>query len=211
MFECSSKGREYTIEDHDLTLRIPEGAVAEDRLIHFEIGVTMYGPFILPNQTQPISPIVWLCILEEHVELKKPFELILPHYLTGLNRARLQRHQIEFSKANHKPVTFQNGQMMYNFERCKSKVLLASTSSRSYGVIRSTHCCFYCLHAKKTHNLAKESGYCLAKIGRLLPPQTNIVYFVAVYFLGTCLQVRELNNNIIMYINDISYATHTCY
>ena len=191
MLECSCKGREYTIEDHDLTLRIPEGAVAEDTLIHFEIGVAMYGPFILPKNTQPISPIVWLCILEENVELKKPFELILPHYLTGLNRAILQGHQIEFSKANHEEVTFQKGQIMYNFNRCKSKVFLASSGSRSYGVIRSTHCCFYCLHGKKTHQLAMDSGYCLARIEHLLPrTQRNMVYFIAVYFLDTCVQVR---------------------
>ena len=105
MLEIDCDGREYTNIDHDITLRIPEGAVAEGEKVHFEVGVAMYGPFIFPENTQPISPILWLCLLEEDVELKKPFQVILPHYLTGLNEEKMKQHKIRFVKANHSEIT----------------------------------------------------------------------------------------------------------
>ena len=46
MLEVDCNGREYTNVDHDITLRIPEGAVAEGEKVHFEVGVAMYGPCI---------------------------------------------------------------------------------------------------------------------------------------------------------------------
>ena len=78
ILEVDSAGREYTNVDHDFTLRIPEGAVAEGEKVHLEVGVAMYGPFTFPDNTQPISPILWLCILEEDIELKKSFQVVLP-------------------------------------------------------------------------------------------------------------------------------------
>ena len=107
MLEIDCAGREYTnnIIDHDITLKIPEGTVAKGEKIHFEVGVAMYGPFIFPENTQPISPILWLCLLEEDVELKKPFQVILPHYLTGLSEDSMEQHKIRFVKANHSEIT----------------------------------------------------------------------------------------------------------
>ena len=64
MLECDFNGREYTNVDHDFTLRIPKGAVAEGEKVHFEIAVAMCGPFNFPEGTKVISPILWLCLLE---------------------------------------------------------------------------------------------------------------------------------------------------
>ena len=99
LFECDCNSQEYTIEEHDITLRIPEGAVSKGEKIHFEIDVAMHGPFTFHENMRPISPVVWLCILEEGVDLKKPFQLILPHFLTGLSREHVHFHQIQFAKA----------------------------------------------------------------------------------------------------------------
>jgi hypothetical protein len=145
MLECDCAGREYTNVDHDITLRIPEGAVADHEKVHFEVGVAMYGPFMFPENTQPISPILWLCILEENIELKKPFQVVIPHYLTGLSKERIQHHQVRLAKANHSDYTFIDAQMSYKFYRCVTKPLLASAGYRNYGVLVSKHCCFYCL------------------------------------------------------------------
>lgn len=190
LFKCDNSGQVYTIEDHDITLRIPEGTVSKGDEVHFEIGVAMHGPFVFPENTRPVSPVVWLCILEEDYELKKPFQLILPHYLTGLSRERLEFHQIESAKANHKENSFGNNQLRYTFNCCKSKTLLASSGCRGYGIIESTHCCFYCLEARQTRERVKEAGYCLARIQQ---PQNDSVCFTAVYFLNTCIKVRCIN------------------
>ena len=74
----------YTFEDHDITLIVPEGALAKDQTVHFEFDAAVYGPFIFPKNVCPISPIVWLYPLEKDVKLKKSFQLILPHFLTEL-------------------------------------------------------------------------------------------------------------------------------
>ena len=185
MLECDCNGREYTNVDHDITLRIPEGAVAEGEKVQFEVGVAMYGPFIFPKNTQPISPILWLCF-EEDVQLKKPFRVILPHYLTGLSKDRIEYHQVRFAKANHSDYP---NQTSYKFQQCDDKPRLASTGYRNYGVLASKHCCFYCLQANQTHELAMDAGYCLTRIEYSPSPQWNEIHFSATYFLDTCLRV----------------------
>ena len=127
---CDHSGLEYTIEDHDITLNIPEGAVAENQIIHVEIAVTMYGHFIFPKNTQSISPIVWLCPVENVTILKKPFRLILPHFLTGLSKDKLFSHQVGFAKASHYNYTIEDGEMKYEFNPCDSKPLFASKGTR---------------------------------------------------------------------------------
>ena len=191
MLECDCAGREYTNINHDITLRIPEGAVAEGEKVHFEVGVTMYGPFIFPENTQPISPILWLCLLEEDAHLKEPFEVILPHYLTGLSEERIEHHQASFAKANHRDYSFEDDQMTYRFQHCvtEAQVLHASSGHKSYGVLVSKHCCFYCLLANKSVELAIDAGYCLVRIESSPSSLRNEVYFSTIYFLKTCIKV----------------------
>ena len=191
LLECDSKGREWTSRDHDITLRIPKGALAEGEKVRVELGVTMYGPFTFPENTQPISPTLWLCILEEDVELKKPFQVILPHYLTGLSKDRVQHHQVGFAKASHNDYCFIDGQMTYRFQRSENKTLLATTGDKSYGVLITNHCCFYCLLANnKESDLTLDSRYYLARIESCISPLRYEIYFSAMYFLPSCCKVR---------------------
>ena len=196
LLECDSTGREWTNVDHDITVRIPEGAVAEGEKIHFEVGVAMYGPFTFPDNTQPISPILWLCLLEENVDLKKPFQVVLPHYLTGLTIESIQNHNICFAKASHqiKSSVHEDGQIHYIFHKSEtdSKPPLALSGGKSFGVLESKHCCFYCLLAKQSHELATEAGYCLVRMESLLSPKRNEISFAVVYFLNTCIKVNYI-------------------
>ena len=98
--EIDDKGMDYAIQDHDITVRFRSGAVAQGEKIQFEIGVAMYGPFKFMEDVRPISPFLWLCPLDNKVaEVKKPFQLILPHFLSG---DKVHNHMIGFAKANHK-------------------------------------------------------------------------------------------------------------
>ena len=194
VIECDHKGCEYTIEDHDITIRIPEGTVPNGKTFHFEIGVAMYGPFDFPEGTQPISPILWVCIMEENAiqfhQPTKKFQFILPHYLTGLTKERLSYHQVHVAKANHNEMN----QMLYRFNLQEDQPLFASlTEYKSYALIESTHCCFYCLQVNQSPELAKDAGYYLVRIEDLRSSPTEI-YFVASFFLETCIQVRNQNN-----------------
>ena len=182
--ECNHSSVEHTIKDHDITLRIPEGAVPVGKTVNIEIGVTMYGPFTYPENRRPISPIVWLCI-EDDIKLNKPFQLILPHFLTRLDKEKLSYHQIKFAKANHGNCS---AKTKYRFNCCDEKPLLASPGYKSYGVLVSTHCCYYCLSANNSPELAIDAGYCLARVEKVLA-HGNEVYFTACFFLSTCIKV----------------------
>ena len=113
-----------------------------------EVGVTMFGPFTFPENTYPISAILWLCIPEEERKLKKPFKLIIPHFISGLTLEKVQQDQICFAKAMHN-YTMINQQEHYNFQSVDTEVLFASSGSRNYGVLQIKHCCYYCLIANQ--------------------------------------------------------------
>ena len=203
---------EYEIKDHDITLRIPKGAVSKGKKIHFEIAVAMYGPFNFSTNAQPISPIVWLCLLEEDIRLKKPFVLIVPHYLTELKIERLLYYRVRFAKANHSRYTQVGNQIRYHFYPCETATLFASSGYKSYGILESNYCCFYCLEADVKSELATDAGYCLTQIELSSSNKDlNEVYFVATFFLETCIKVaigliRVLHYNIIFFLpNTIGY------
>ena len=216
ILHCDSNGIEFTIEKHDITLRIPKGAVATGKRIRFEIGVAMYGPFTFPESTRPISPIIWLCNLDEDSEplkLQKPFQLIVPHILTKLTKQNLQEFQIEFGKALHSSLTIDGDQQRYQFYPCDTKPLFASDQYESYGLLKSIHCCFYCLQARRTRDVTKNITYCIVRIERQIQPSPNKseVSFAGTYFLGTCIQVRcmvwsiKLINSVPFYYNALVY------
>ena len=190
LLKCDSSGQQYTIDDHDITLRIPEGAVTKGDIVHFEIGVAAYGPFHFPANTQPISPIVWLCLLEKDYKLKKPFQLTLPHVLTQISEEKLRCHKASFAKANHSDIFFLNNVMTYKFNNYDIEPFFTSIGKQSYGVLVSEHFCFYCLKTKQTAELAADAGYSLVRVETLLMPQRNEINFCTIYLLKTCLKVH---------------------
>ena len=189
MIKCDCSGLQYTIEDHDITLRVPKGAVPEGEITHFEIGVAAYGPFQFSENTQPISPIVWLCLLEEDHELKKPFQLTLPHILSQISKERIQYHEVRFAKASHSDHVLAKNMMTYKFNSCDVEPFFTSIGKQSYGVLVSKHFCFYCLKAKQTAELAVDAGYSLVRVETFLTPQRNEINFCTIYLLKTCLKV----------------------
>ena len=155
----------------------------------------MYGPFIFPDNSQPISPILWCCI-EGSSTLSKPFQVVLPHFLTELSQEKASLHNVAFTKANHTAADYstESGHIKYSFQRCDVEPRFASSGGRSFGILTTDHYCFYCLQANQTRELAMDAGYCLARIESFISPQRGEVHFAAVYCLPTCLRVSQTNN-----------------
>ena len=191
VLDCDTSGLVYFIKDHDITLRIPVGAVPSGKKIHFEIGVAMFGPFKFPEGTQPISPVLWLCLLED-CKFNKPFQVILPHFLTGLTKEGVDKHQVVLMKANHSDRLEEDSQMKYIFQTSDVTPNFTTHRGRSFGIISMDHCCFYCLQANQTSELAMDAGYCLTRIEAFISQQRSEVHFAAVYCLQTCLRVSQL-------------------
>ena len=64
VLECDSNGVRYVNSEHEIAIRVSEGAVMKGKVLHLEVAITMYGPFKFPENTQPISPILWICFVE---------------------------------------------------------------------------------------------------------------------------------------------------
>ena len=188
VLECSYRGLTHTISDHDITIKIPEGAVSEGETVHIEFGVSMYGPFRFPENTRPISPIIWLCLLEEDYELKEMFEISVPHFFMHLTEQRIRDHQVHFAKAHHKHIQVKDKHASYTFHQLDTQPSFIAKNDKHYAILESKHCCFLCLakHTRNTYKLAMDAGYCLVRI----EPSPDEVYFVATFSLSTCLQVR---------------------
>lgn len=133
--------------------------------MHLEVAVTMLGPFIFSElNARPISPILWLCFLED-VQLLKPFKVILPHFLIGLTNDKAEYYNVDFAKANHYYTLSCDGRLSYTFHPYAG----LSTVNMNYGTLITTHCCYLCIKAESsvTFELIKDASYCLARIESL--------------------------------------------
>ena len=174
------------IEDHDITLRIPKGAVAEGEKVHFEVGVAVYGPFYLPGNTQPISPILWLHQLEEDIKLNKRFQLILPHCYTG---SVTPPDQLSFVIAGHrssKDITTDNdGQSHYLLKLWEMGTIFCI--DQMYGAIQTDLCnhIFCIVKHTKYGNWCQDISFSLARVD--LPPSSTVqeFHFYGLFNLAT--------------------------
>ena len=128
--------------------------------------------------------------------MNKPIEIKLPHFLTGLSTDKLQDCGVGFMKANHAEKIDQHGQIYYKFQDiCEDNVEFISDSesgvigAKSFGILTTNHCCFYCITEKRSPVVALDATYCLIRIENSLPPNFE-VHFVTIYFLETCLKVK---------------------
>lgn len=173
--ECDSSGQEYRFENHGIKIKIPVGAIPIGEMVHIEAAVMMYGPFTFSSRMKPVSPVLWLCFMEKQVKLQQPFEVTLPHCL-----AQHKNHEIGFAKANHiRPISSNH----YHFDAFDGESAIISESE---GTVKSYHCCFLCIQAKRSQQCTLDSWYSLilAKSSR-----QHILHFCVVYHLMTCIKV----------------------
>ena len=200
VLEFDSSGKECTNISHDITLKVPENAIPHGLVTHFELAVALYGPFQFSNDRRPISPILWICP-QEDIVLQKPIEIVLPHVLNnGLTNEDISHYGLQFYKADHTDyIVKPNGRRQYAFRPLNDDMQFISDKDESFGILRTTHCCFLCItamqNAELSQDMAQKKGYCLSCIECLHSPFTNvpprdIVYFCTSFFLKTCLTVR---------------------
>ena len=202
--DCDHYGLADVIEDHDITLRIPEGAVAEGEKIHFEVGVAMYGPFIFPENTQPISPILWLYASED-VRINKYFQLILPHCYTG---SVIPPELISFTIADQNSTEIIDGQAHYSFELWRRSRGVNFFYEEMYGAIQTNFCHhIFCIvkHTKYGH-WCQDLSFLLARVD-LQPSQTvQEFHFYGLFNITTNRIVSEDHD--CNYIHCHEYAVH---
>ena len=191
--ECDCRGFEYTNKEHDIKVRIPEGAVPDGETFHIEFAVAMYGPFHFPENTRLISPILWLCLKEKNARLEKPAQIVLPHVLDRLTEEKAKHYQIGFATVHHNDFYIStSGQPIYNFQSLVSKgrPLFSTIGERNYGLFKTSHFCYLCMTAKRDNpKLKKDISYCLTRIQLPLSQKQQRALFCVSYHLPTCVEV----------------------
>ena len=190
VLKCDSSGKEFTNTDHDITLRVPEGAIPDGVTVHIEAGVALHGPFQFPPGTRPISPIVWFC-MQEDVPLLKPVEVILPHFLQHWKNL-----QLGFLKADHSTYTTDDGEKRYMFRPVNDPMEFHFENGRGFGVLSTKHFCSLCIHTSNItrDQLISEAQYCLTEVIPYSWPSMPIdvpLHFCVTFFLKTCFEVSN--------------------
>jgi hypothetical protein len=186
--QCDNSGLEFSFEKYDIAIKIPEGALAVGKTISIEVAVMpMYGPFQFPRGVRLISPVLWLCLLDQNVQLKRPFRITLPHILSGLTEKKAQYYQVDFYKASHRD--YASG--MYHFHPTEGSIRLFSEGGQNYGTLNTYHFCYICITAKNNPELNMDAGYCLTRVGLHVSQWRDEIYFCVSYYLKYCLQVMQ--------------------
>ncbi len=192
-FIVTSEGKTFTRLDHDITIKIPPGAIHNRDQIEIEVGVLLHGPFAFPDGIKPISPILWICAKSD-IKFQKPVQVTLPHVLSSLTEKESKIFGVSFLKADHRAFILKQGSSSkyFQFEFCGDT---RSTFSSNQGTINTYHFCFLCIGAEDSRQLCRRTSYCITRIDPKPWPAQNpetMIYFCISYFLATCIKVINI-------------------
>ena len=74
---CGNYGSVIEIEEHNVTITIPKGAIEKGYVVEVEIAVSLFGPHKLPKGYIRISPYVWI---GANYGFKKPLKIEIEHH-----------------------------------------------------------------------------------------------------------------------------------
>ena len=185
--KCDCNGLNYTINGHDITVDIPQGAVPEGKNIEIEVGVAVNGPFGFPENAMPISPFFWIRLLDGNVksELQKAFKIVLPHCFA---RDKLLHHQISFVKAEYETVHEERAKQLYMFTQCQ-----VSTNfwiEEMCGILQTNSGGIFSITMAPIES--SDIAYCLAQVDLPPSPPTHEFHFYGILNLASHRRVSQL-------------------
>ena len=179
--QCDVKGGKYEHTLHGITLYIPPGAVNEGTTFTITVGAATVGPFKYPENTIPVSPILWVQVnfSNSQAVLKKEIEIKIHHAVTGNDGIKHLRFlccsklsgTVAFERAHKKSIITPN-----------EGVLHTKLSKNSY--------CF-CISSKICQESIANTEYCMVKVrpAKLNPSNTWKMHFFVTYALPACIAV----------------------
>ena len=123
-------GKLYS-EKHAIIVLIPPGAIPSGVRAELKFGATLFAPVKFAKKSRPVSAIIWLCM---NIALLKPMKIQMPHCVNIESKA--QASYLTFAKAHHSPSS---GDMMKIIDGGEVDI------NKSYGSIKVTHFCYYCI------------------------------------------------------------------
>ena len=186
----TSKGIEYEFEKYGVGVKVQEETIPSGHTSKLELGIASYGPFEFPQNTMPISPIVWVC-METKEPLSRPIVIKLPHCITDLTDSDPIKQDITFLKAHHQNYTINSsGGKVFHFQEADGWVTFPDPTC---GVLHTHQLCFKCLVTKVSQETAKRLGYCLTYALPNPWPKCSVVNvnIGITNFLQTCIDVSS--------------------
>lgn len=186
--ECDCKGQIYDINEHNITVDIPQDAITEGKIIKLEIGVAINGPFKFPENTRPISPILCLEFFGESTEsgVQKPLLITLPHCISGLTREIFELLQVKVVKCDQ-----ELGKVEEEFTQWQQVSLNFSRGEQLANGILEIKCYrsgIFCI--LMTGNSANYLKHCLAQVNIPPSPPIHEFHFYGLLDLASHKRVR---------------------
>ena len=183
----TSEGRPFTDKVNDFSLEIPEGAIPEEMRLTVDVGVALFGPFQFPEGLRPVSPVFWVCVLDnENFEFSKLITVTIPHFLELENDDDKQSLGLTFLKADHN----KNSERQYEFQPLNGK--MDFKTSKRFGVLQTTHFCSLCIASKDTAEVLTKTCFCITSVlprCATLPGKKQYgFFFITLKSLRTCLK-----------------------
>lgn len=173
----------YTSKEHGIRVVIPAGAISKGTL-YIKVGVLLSGPFTFPTGVKPISPILWLCAMEnQSYKFSKPIIITLPHYVDCDSPE--EERNFAFTKAAHSESFVDHEYVFKEFSSDTAKF------SQGSGTVTTKHCSLMCIvHKEPKEIIVEKSNYCLVSLipNRILSSTFNM-HFCLMVNLKTCIEV----------------------
>ncbi len=192
--EITSEGGKYIDASLGFCMSVPKDAIFRNTKLHLLVGMSLYGSFLFPKKTMPISPILLLHPLSG-VKLQRRITISVPHILMDVHDKEIPSLGIKIAKANlikSKADLSKSSQNVFTFssveEDCNIRLFIEN--DKSYIAFDLNHFCFLAARANNDENVVKRKGYCLFPSACLNTPR-HLKYFIGLtYFISPCLEVR---------------------
>jgi hypothetical protein len=183
VLQCSNEKRVYNFKKYGIKLVFPLGAIARSSL-GVEMGILHSGPFTLPPNMKPISPVLWLQVKgsESHVhEFGKRIEITLPHFMDCTPE---DQKKFTFLKAAHSHSISDNS---YSFKEANADHCRFQPRN---GTLITKQCCLVCIAYKESEGMIDKSKYCLiCFVPRDILQPKFTMYFCVIFNLKTYIEV----------------------
>ena len=173
---------EHTNNCHGFSIIFPQGALLPNQSITLTIGVMMNGPFLFPDNVQPVSPILWVSGNTTDVRLLQNAKVVLPHCL-DIDKNDARGIELLFMKAHANHTDFICKQNKYIFQSVGKAVLNEGHNAALY----TNHFCCICIATKK--DVTNRVEYCIISFKDI---KNSRCVFAVTFLLNTCIEVSSM-------------------
>ena len=112
-------GGKMTIEEHDVTITVPELAVSRGEEVEIQAVASLIGPYKLPDDYYPISVFVW--VGADYI-FKKPVRITIPHFASikdldeSFNVAVLTANKEDYTLNENGDLVLQMHKSVYEYQ-----------------------------------------------------------------------------------------------